>query len=1304
VSIVDELLHIQLLGDTVFRQGDVPVDALSSPRLQLLLVYLLLHRSAPQSRHHVAFQFWPESIEAQALTNLRRLLYRLRHEWAAADQYVAIEAQTVAWRSDAPYALDVAAFEEALEGAARAERRGDLAAFRRGLEEAVAHYGGDLAPSCYEDWIAPERDRLQRAFRDAVGRLAALLEAERDYRGAIELLRRLLRDDPLQEDAYRALMRLYALSGDRAGALRVYHECVTVLERELSVDASAATREVYQRLLQAEAQPVAAGRLEGSRGPALVGRVREWQRLLDVWHEAARGGPRVVLVSGDAGMGKTRLAEELGRWVAQQGLPPAVARCYAAEGELPFGPVVTWLRARPLPALQRVWRTEIARLLPELLEADPELPSPGAMGEPWQRQRLFEALARAILGGRQPLLLVLDDVQWCDASTLEWLHYLLRYDAQARVLVAGTLRLGEADDATPLAVWLQALRRDAQLTEIELGPLGEADTLTLASKILAQDLGPALAACLYAETEGNPLFVVETARSALELGEDELACALQALPPQLQAMIEVRLAKLSAEARELAGVAATIGREFAYPVLAAASELGPDELIQALDELWRRRIVREQGQDGYDFTHDKVREVAYASLSAARQRYVHGRVAEAFEAVTGTGASSASARVARHYQLASLPGRAIPHYLRAAQVARELYANEEAERYLDTALALLPPSPSGAAQRAWRLEALRELGRVSLRMAKLSQAVSRLEEAIALGKGTGLPARELTQLYFWLGEVFYWQHRFADQVRMGQEALALLGDDDASLEAALANQNIAVGSVTMGDWDTFREYTRRTAGLIEGLPYSEELLSAYGHVGQLYVHEKDVERATAWGVLIKRWALEANNPRTLAAAHGFEANLLMQLGHLRASLVARDESGRAARSAGDPNLMAAKLYWEGTTFLALGEPLQVEARAREVLAIERARGITRHVPSGHWLLATSLLAQDRVDEAVLALHEGLAASREQRDAQAASACHHLRGRIDLQQGAYEAAAGHLVEALAAPWDDLRLRWGGSLSYAAGLSGLEEAAVDLPTYQDACRRIQERGSDALRCAPTQWWLEPAEASARDRDPAFEDAFTGGLCDGWVWHDPFGDCAYTVSQGLTIRAANGRDLWHINQSAPRLLRPVPGWTTERGSPAAGSFAVETTCAGLGADLPATGGLLLWADERNYVRLDAGSGGSREIQFLGAIANRDQVMGRGRLPPKAGTGARADEQHPPWLGPVHLRLEVREVTVCALCSLDGVRWFTVGETAFPLRAPQVGLYASGNLDRTIYAGSYREGTAIRFARFSVWRLGAG
>ncbi len=215
------------------------------------------------------------------------------------------------WRADTGFAVDVIDFQRL---AARAVQAREARDERSAVEAAVAVYAGDLLPGCYDDWVVAERERLREAFFGAAERLAELIELERDYRAALPWARRLVEHDPVNEGACRRLMRLNALCGDRAEALRAYHGCATALVREVGVAPGAATRQAYERLLESEAEPSpeharAGARAIASDGVVLVGRSREWKALRRAWERAAHGESLLVLIAGEAGIGKSRLAE-----------------------------------------------------------------------------------------------------------------------------------------------------------------------------------------------------------------------------------------------------------------------------------------------------------------------------------------------------------------------------------------------------------------------------------------------------------------------------------------------------------------------------------------------------------------------------------------------------------------------------------------------------------------------------------------------------------------------------------------------------------------------------------------------------------------------------------------------------------------------------------------------------------------------------------------------------------------------------------------------------------------------------------
>jgi hypothetical protein len=263
-----------------------------------------------------------------------------------------------------------------------------------------------------------------------------------------------------------------------------------------------------------------------------------------------------------------------------------------------------------------------------------------------------------------------------------------------------------------------------------------------------------------------------------------------------------------------------------------------------------------------------------------------------------------------------------------------------------------------------------------------------------------------------------------------------------------------------------------------------------------------------------------------------------------------------------------------------------------------------------------------------------------------------------------------------------------------LSGLEESYDNVAAFHTLCRHLQGEHLDLLVGGSVlslsgkritnrfvQWFLEPAQpqvsllmADYELNGVEVQDLKTRIGSGEWTWHDPFSDCSFTLLRGLEIQAANGRDLFHVNRSAPHLLRSAQG-----------DFAIQAICLPVSDEKPAQGGVLLWHDSTNYLRLDRGTFGKHEITFLGCIDNNDVVIGRGRLPAER----------------VFLRLERIGERVNALCSADGEQWFTVGQVNFPVDDPvEVGLHAIGMIDRLIYPGAYPEGTAIRFESFSIYK----
>ena len=314
-------LEVRFFGDGEVRVAGVTMRALASPRIRSLLAYLVLGRAHPLGRQKLAFLFWPDSNERQARTNLRQALHHLRHALGSAAECVHVDNQSVQWVATREANVDVVRFEECA-------RAGLEDHDEEALAQAAAVYQGDLLEGCFDDWILSERDRL-RAMAGAVLRRMLEIAWEGGHSASsIAFGERLLRLDPLDESTYRRLMELHAAVGDRARAVRIYHEGVAALDRELGVSPDATTVELYERVVAASAALVGVvddGLVPAMERSALVGREREMERLISAWRHCALGRAQFALVTGEPGIGKSHLVEHFRAWCSHNGVSSVAA-------------------------------------------------------------------------------------------------------------------------------------------------------------------------------------------------------------------------------------------------------------------------------------------------------------------------------------------------------------------------------------------------------------------------------------------------------------------------------------------------------------------------------------------------------------------------------------------------------------------------------------------------------------------------------------------------------------------------------------------------------------------------------------------------------------------------------------------------------------------------------------------------------------------------------------------------------------------------------------------------------------------
>lgn len=806
--------RIRFLGGVDVTGGGA---ALSS-RATALLAYLVTHAGNPQPRGHLADLLWPDSDSPQARTNLRRELHHLRARLGA-DSGLDVASTALTWWPHEHVEVDLETFDEArrlfLAATDGDPVDPDASVAGRHLRRALDAYQGVFLPGCYDDWALAVREELQTSCVDLYDRAAVFHQALGDLDAAIDAMRHRIGLAPLEEPGYRRLMSLQQATGDRAGALRTYHRCASLLEQELGVAPSLETRHELDALLNEAADPGGAPVRVGlpAAPPGLVGREAELRRLCRLWTTAA-AVPRFALVTGEAGVGKTRLVSDLAARVrAERGLV-VTARCFAATQGLPLAPVAEWLRTPPLRSaaarLEPVWQAEVERLVPDGDVLDPA-PSSRAKIDAWQRLRFFEGLARAVLAIDRPLLLVADDLQWADSATLSWLSFLLSLPSSCPLLVVGTARDDEQGPNRPENS-LGAMQAAGQVETVPLGPLSFEETRRLADALVPHPLGEDELLLVHSVTAGNPFFVIEALR-------ESQASVGPIRPADLAGVLTNRFSRLSEAGGSLMGLAAAVGRDFGLELLIEASDLTADAVVQAVDELWRRRILDQRGQ-GYDFAHSLLRDSAYRSVPPARRWLVHRRLAQALELLYRDREDLAAAQLAEQYDRSGQPERALPFYDRAARSAAAVFAHAEAVRIWQRCAELLDDTPAGADRDQRQLAIIEQLlpplgawrGYASVEL----EAYERLAHDLAQRLDRVEPEATASIALF---ATTFVQGHIAESHEWGQQALALAEESPQLL--AQAHMAVAGSALGLGRVQVAKEHFAHAvliAGESDSLP------------------------------------------------------------------------------------------------------------------------------------------------------------------------------------------------------------------------------------------------------------------------------------------------------------------------------------------------------------------------------------------------------------------------------------------------------------------------------------------------------
>jgi DNA-binding SARP family transcriptional activator len=760
-------LHIALLGPPQVYHGG-QLLAFPSRKVLALLLYLAVEEGK-HSRKMLSELFWPESDAAHARSALRTTVLELRAvlmkdavpaERTVRDRipHLHIDRDTLSLDMASRVSLDLHTLQAAWVLARDTARMTSVLpeATRRAhlvqLQEATRLSRGEFLDGFFlhnahdfDDWTRFQREYWHLRMQLVFDRLSSLYEEAGEFEQAIAVIIRWLALTFLNEEASQRLMRLHFAMGNRVAALQAYEAFRALLASEIHVEPTPETMALAERIRATTPAHRTHQQVSGRSSPLLtllaaplVGRTREYGLLLKHSYLARQGQAQVVLLEGEVGIGKTRLATEFLDWAATQEMDVLRGQAFENNRRLSYQPLIEALRPRieqenaPEDLLHDVWLAELARLLPELHERYPDLTRVIADASV-ARNHLFEAVTRLLsaLAARTPLLLFLDDIHWADTATLDLLHYLARrFTAQATpIMLLLCLRTEARQTTSGLAEWRANLERVAPLTRVQLGPLSAQDTVNLlqilagrnqegevnksrASSLVTQastDILERVGQRLFTETGGQPFYLIETLKLLLAHGlfppsssedhtrtSDVVAAMAKELgtprlfPPSVRELVSIQLDRLRPGAFAILVAGAVLEQDATFERLCLVADLSEQEGLIALDEVLRSLLVQEPKRssglpgDGYSFTHPMIRDVVSVEAGETRSRIFHRR---AFNLLQET--AIPVAKLAHHALAASLLGPAFRLSVAAGDEARSVFALHVAIEHYEQAWQVL---------------------------------------------------------------------------------------------------------------------------------------------------------------------------------------------------------------------------------------------------------------------------------------------------------------------------------------------------------------------------------------------------------------------------------------------------------------------------------------------------------------------------------------------------------------------------------------------------------------------------------------
>lgn len=848
------MFRIHLFGEFRIENDQGQPLKLGIRKAQLLLAHLLLHPGQLRPRERLVDLFWPESEEAKAERSLNQTIYVLRNllepKGTPKGAYLITKQRAVQFNSDSDVWVDIHEFESLLKKSEQATAQEQIEL----LNQATSLYQGDLLEGSYDDWCLEARESFRTLYINGLKTLIDHHASQNEFDVAIDYAKQSLSKDPFQEETHRQLMYLYSASGDRASALRQYQELKQMLRDELEVEPLPETIALYEEIkgrsatskldeLVQQIQPLQTQAL----GSIFVNRAEELTQFAQAWTSMSSGQGQAIWISGEAGVGKSRLVQECLNYAKRQQAVTIKGRCYEMEGALPYQPLIEAIRNSlsrlPEKVLLQVPERavcELLKLVPEFEKTFPALEPSTILEAPEQeRSRLFQAVVQffSVISKHQPLILFLDDLQWVDDSTLQFAHYLTRNLSGLPMLFLAVYRDVEVNENHPLFPTLQHLTRDHLIQHWQLQPLNVEDTSSLVEGLLNTDQLQAFSQSIYSESKGLPFFTEELVKSLIESGmltrneqgqwqstTDQIPET--AVPSSIRALVGTRLRRLNRNSRQVLEIAATVGKSFTFDLMLQTMGPWQVELMKPIEELlWARFLFEENGR--YQFNHDLVRQVIYEDLPPERCRQFHLRLGETLEEIYEDDPRNVVilGDIAQHYHKANKTRKALEYALKAGQqIWYKTYAKDEALHLYLRAVELAESLKAKDKQ----MLAYKGLGEIYATTDEYEKGLEYSTKALDLSESD----EERTDIYCTIARVYHYQQDIEQALAYCQKALDELGAASDSLQAAKAYGYASSFLNWLSRFDESIDYCEKALGILGKHP-NENLkvlvLSQLGH-------------------------------------------------------------------------------------------------------------------------------------------------------------------------------------------------------------------------------------------------------------------------------------------------------------------------------------------------------------------------------------------------------------------------------------------------------------------------------------------